>query len=94
MVDRRRDVQTYIAEFQANATKVVESGKRAARLYAQDDPAGAAMTIALTHYDIGYLHHGRERLLRLIEERHGVTPQDALGWADGEPPPDGTHGAA
>ncbi|MGI9099596.1 MAG: hypothetical protein ACR2H2_14095 [Solirubrobacteraceae bacterium] len=70
MVDKRRDPQTYIGEFETNATKVVESAKRAAGRYAHDDPDGAAMTIALTRYDIGYLDQGRERLLRLIEERH------------------------
>jgi hypothetical protein len=34
--------------------------------------------IALTHYDIAYLDGGREVLLRVLEERHGVTPRDAI----------------
>ena len=42
------------------------------------DTAGAAVTIALTHYDIAYLDDGRQILLKVIEERHGVTPRDAV----------------
>lgn len=38
----------------------------------------AAMTIALTHYDIGYLEDGRKNLIQAIEEGHSVTPRDAI----------------
>lgn len=46
--------------------------------YTRGDIAGAAMTIALTHYDTAYLNDRREKLVELIEQRHGVTPRDAI----------------
>jgi hypothetical protein len=52
--------------------------KHAHELYVRGDPVGGAMTIALTHYDIAYLDDGRDVLLKVLEERHGVTPHDAI----------------
>jgi hypothetical protein len=78
MADQRVDVESYIVDFQANAARLMGYAQHAHELYARGDAAGAAMTIALTHYDIAYLDDGRQILLNVIEERHGVTPRDAI----------------
>jgi hypothetical protein len=78
MADQRVEVQSYIVDFQANAARLMGYAQHANELYASGDAAGAAMTIALTHYDIAYLDDGRQILLEVIEERHGVTPRDAI----------------
>jgi hypothetical protein len=78
MVDRRVDIQSYMVDFQANAARLVGYAQHAYEQYVQGDPAGAAMTIALTHYDIAYLDDGRQILLEVLEERHGATPRDAI----------------
>ncbi len=78
MEDRRVEVQSYMVDFQANAARLVGYAQHAHELYVRGDAAGAAMTIALTHYDIAYLDDGREVLLKVLEERHGVTPRDAI----------------
>jgi hypothetical protein len=78
MADQRVDVQSYMVDFQANAARLVGYAQHAHDLYARGDVAGAAMTIALTHYDIAYLEDGRQNLLAILEERHGVTPRDAI----------------
>jgi hypothetical protein len=78
MADQLVDVQSYMVDFQANAARLLGYAQHAHELYLQGDPAGAAMTIALTHYDIAYLDDGRRILLNVIEERHGVTPRDAI----------------
>jgi hypothetical protein len=78
MVHRRVDIQSYMVDFEANAARLLGYAQHAHEQYARGDTAGAAMTIALTHYDIAYLDDGREILLRVLEERHGVTPRDAI----------------
>jgi hypothetical protein len=78
MPDQRVDVQSSMADFQANAARLMGYAQHAYELYRRGDTAGAAMTIALTHYDISYLDDGRQNLLHVLEERHGVTPRDAI----------------
>jgi hypothetical protein len=78
MPDERTDVQKHMAEFQANALRLLGYAQHAHDQYARGDAAGAAMTISLTHYDIGYLDEGRKNLIQAIEEGHAVTPDDAI----------------
>jgi hypothetical protein len=78
MPDQRTEVQKYMAEFQANALRLLGYAQHAHDQYARGDAAGAAMTISLTHYDIGYLEDGRKNLIQAIEEGHAVTPNDAI----------------
>ena len=78
MADQRVEVESYMVDFQANAARLVGYAQHAHELYTRGDVAGAAMTIALTHYDIAYLDDGRQILLEVLEERHGVTPRDAI----------------
>ena len=78
MPDQRVDVQSYMADFQSNASRLMGYAQHAYEQYARGDTAGAAMTIALTHYDISYLGDGRQNLLHVLEDCHGVTPRDAI----------------
>jgi hypothetical protein len=78
MADQRSEVQKHMAEFQANALRLLGYAQHAHDQYARGDAAGAAMTISLTHYDIGYLEEGRKNLIQAIEEGHAVTPNDAI----------------
>jgi len=74
MADQRAEVQKHMTEFQANASRLLGYAQHAHEQYARGDAAGAAMTIALTHYDIGYLEDGRKNLIQAIEQGHSVTP--------------------
>ena len=78
MADQRTEVQKHMAEFQANALRLLGYAQHAHDQYARGDAAGAAMTISLTHYDIGYLEAGRKNLMEAIEQGHAVTPNDAI----------------
>ena len=78
MSDQRTEVQKQMAEFQANALRLLGYAQHAHDQYARGDAAGAAMTISMTHYDIGYLEDGRKSLIQAIEEGHAVTPNDAI----------------
>jgi hypothetical protein len=78
MADQRAEVQKHMTEFQANASRLLGYAQHAHEQYARGDAAGAAMTIALTHYDIGYLEDGRKNLIQAIEMGHSVTPRDAI----------------
>ncbi len=78
MEDRRPTIPQYIDEFYREAMTVAEHATEAAQHYEDGDAASAALVIALSHYKISALDGGRQGLLRLLEERDGVTPDDAL----------------
>jgi hypothetical protein len=68
----------YIDEFHREASKVMDDATEAAELYQKGEPANAALVIAMSHYKISGVEDMRDNLLKLIKERDGVTPDDAL----------------
>ena len=82
MVDERPPTLAYIDEFHTEAMKIAAIAKEAAGHYENGNPASAALVIAMSHYRISDLDAERSNVLKLIEERDGVTPDDALKQMD------------
>ena len=76
------EIGDYIGEFRREAMNVADHASEAAEHYANGKPESAALVIALSHYKISALDDERRNLLKLIQERHGVTPDDALKRGD------------
>ncbi len=70
--------QDYIAELRGEATKIVESADEAATLYANGNPAGAALVLGLLHYKFDAAMAAGGAAMDALKEQDGVTPEDAI----------------